>query len=416
MNTSDTQTPDAPEFEGRVRALLTQYAKEMPASVDTETRVRERLAAPVGVTSPERRAVRWPGPRLPGGWARGAVSLGLVAALIAGFFAVVWLRNNQGNGTRNQCSEARQVSPDGSSSLTHVCSLDNINVQVSVAHSYADATRTSLEIRVATPGALIPHGQPITDSQPSDLLLDATLNDQQGDLYTMSRDSLGGPALLTYTSGQEVATGIAVFDPLPEGALTAPQTLTLRISHITAHTMTGWSSPVKGEFTTTFQVTPHAGRTIKFNVAPQTHGGITLQPLQMDIAPDASVFDGYGGGGERLLLRISGLPADADAGKVADISTSVTTPVSSDTTNGQTTLKLEGQEPAAVGGIPWDFFQSNSPVVGPSGTIILAVIFVSPPLRTLTGTQRLTVDQIMSSFNGQEGPVPGPWTFLLPLG
>lgn len=80
---------DTPRIERRISALLTRYAESMPLT-SVETRVRERLAAesaPNASPGARWRAPRLGAPRATGGWARGAVSLGLVAALIAGFFA-----------------------------------------------------------------------------------------------------------------------------------------------------------------------------------------------------------------------------------------------------------------------------------------------------------------------------------------
>lgn len=100
MNTPNIPRLDDPklaETERHISALLTRYEDATPLS-SVAAHVRVRLeAAPT--PAPAEARTRWrPVPRIGAphgadGWALGAVSVGLVAALIVGFVALVSLRN-----------------------------------------------------------------------------------------------------------------------------------------------------------------------------------------------------------------------------------------------------------------------------------------------------------------------------------
>jgi hypothetical protein len=100
MNTPDASLLDDPEMartERRIRELLTHYEDATPVN-SVAGRVRERLAA-AGETAPAESRARWrSAPRISmphsvGGWALGVVSVGLVAALIVSFVALIGQRH-----------------------------------------------------------------------------------------------------------------------------------------------------------------------------------------------------------------------------------------------------------------------------------------------------------------------------------
>jgi hypothetical protein len=422
MTSSNSSTPDAtPEtraVERQVTTLLTNYAEDMPPTASIETRLRERLAseaAPHAAPPARWRPPRIRPPRDAGDWARGLVSLGLVAALIVGFVGVAWLRNSAKNGghgvTTGQCTEIIQ---DGS--LPYLCPPPkHVKATVEVTQSYADSIRTAVQLRITTPGALIPHDRPIVYSRPDSLFLDnPTLHDVAGHFFGRSGLPLGSFA---YAAGQDTVTDFMEFDPLPQDELSKPQTLTLRIDKLTLVSM-GYAIEVKGPWTITFQVTPQHGHSVNLHVAPQTHDGITIQPLRLDIAPSASVFDQFGDGGERLILRISGLDPKTNLMALGAISTTARFPDGSGSDyESPVKLLFEKRPPAAIAGAGDD----PSVVVGPTGTVDLEVIFAAPPLAHLTGTQTLTLNQLklivdMDSATHLTKMVKGPWTFAIPLG
>lgn len=415
MKPSDTfpsDTSGTREIEPQVRALLTDYADDMPPTVGTETRLRERLAAASAPdTAPRARWLLAPRPGAPhgaSGWARGLVSLGLVAALIVGFAAVALTRHGVASVrpgvTTAPCGEID----------TNPCPASDITASVAVTRSYADPTRTVVELQIVTPGARIPHGASSVTSPPDRLdLFNVRVRDAQGHIYWPTNTLPG--SVFAYGAGQDVATGYGEFDPLPESLLSAPQTLTLDIGQImlesaeVSHTVS-----FAGLWSATFRVTPYAGHSVNLHVAPQTHHGVTIQPLRLDIGHNANVFDGLGGG-ERLILRVSGLAPDTVPNDVTGFSTAVSLQDGGSLTSGgrlRATLLLEGRPPATVAGA-----NNRSPaVVGPSGTMDLEVIFLSPPLAHLTGTQTLSLDQIIVSSDERVPNVQGPWVFAIPLG
>lgn len=409
-NSPIPDTPNARAVERQVAALLTRYAEEMPATVDTEARAR--LATPVRARAAGHARTRWlpsrvGAPHSAGGWARGSVSLGLVAALIIGFVAV--------SLTRHGVASVRPgvtTAPCGETD-TNPCPASDIKASVAVTRSYADPTRTVVELQIVTPGARIPHGASSVTSPPDRLdLFNVRVRDAQGHIYWPTNTLPG--SVFAYSAGQDVAIGYYEFDPLPESMLDAPQTLTLDIGLIMLESARSQdTASFAGLWSAAFKVAPHAGRSVDLRVAPQTHHGITIQPLRLDIGPNASVFDGLGGG-ERLILRVSGLAPDTVPNNVTGFSTAVSLPDGGSLTSGgrlRATLLLEGQPPATVAGA-----NNRSPaVVGPSGTMDLEVIFLSPPLSHLTGTQTLSLDQIIVSSDERVPNVQGPWVFAIPL-
>ncbi len=406
MRPSDNATE--PEIEAQTRRLLARYAEGIPSETSVEARVRDALTT--------QRAQRWRASRVPawgtmGGWARGAVSLALVVALLVTFAAVLRLRANTANTNKTHCPIVQ------AQGMIKLCPNQHMRVSINIGQTYADPTRTVALIQINPKDLALPLGHAGALIQPNTILwtLWASLVDSQGHVY-YSNDLSNNAA----APGGGLSTAeYAEFDPLPQSMLSAPQTLTLRIPEIVlayplSESNTLGNLTLLGQWTATIQVTPHAGRSIALNVAPQTHNGITVQPLRLDIGPQGSQFDLLTGG-ERLTLRISGLSSETYLSAIASIGYKYSR--SGGTGGGSfgpdsPVLTFEGQEPANIAGMR-AIGNAPFPTVGPTGTTDLEVIFLSPPLPKLTGTQKLT----LSAINvGPDQVVKGPWIFEVPLG
>ena len=407
----------ATPFELRLRTLLADYADTLPDGASIEARVREQLTAPHTVTGDNRR--RWrPArggtggpPRRPGAGMRAALSIGMVAALLLGFVFVLRSHvalpqtNRTGSSSRSSCQMVK--TPQGDT----VCHLRNVKATITVEQVYADATRTSVLLRISTPGLRIPHGNPVQYAQPYTLIPSTSyLQDAQGVRYMVS----GNPYNVIYTSRNE-AQGTISLAPLPDAELHGNQRLTLIVPQFSLLDRSQLSSAiVDGPWSASLQVMPHSGRTIAFDVAPVTQHGVTVQPMQLDIAPTGNPFDGYGVG-ERLILKISGLPSTTPQSALASFSTHINSPDGGSADYmGPSSLLFEGHLPAADD-IPGIAAWATTPV-GPSGTVLVEVIFLSPPLPTLTGVQTLRIDQFSLNYTQSPPIVKGPWVFHLALG
>ena len=413
MRPSDNAT--APDIEAQTRRLLARYAEGMPSETSVEARVCGALTSQ---PQQQRRTLHFPSWGEMGGWARGAVSLALVIALLVTFAAVLRLR--QGMAPSGASSKITQscpvVQPD---TMIKLCPNEHMRVTINVGQTYADPTRTVALIQINPKDLALPLGHAGALIQPNTILwtLWASLVDSHGHVYYSNdlSDNTRAPG------GGLSTAAYAEFDPLPQTMLSAPQTLTLRIPEIVlayplSESNTLGNLTLRGQWTATIQVTPHAGRSIALSVAPQTHNGITVQPLRLDIGPQESQFDLLTGG-ERLTLRISGLPADTYLYSVANIAHSYTRSDGTGAGGGVpgSSLTFEGHEPAilAVIGASGNASSITAATVGPTGTLDLEVIFLSPRLPRLTGTQKLTLSAIRI---GPAQVVKGPWIFEVPLG
>jgi len=221
--------------------------------------------------------------------------------------------------------------------------------------------------------------------------------------------------------------GLLEFIPLGSDALRSEQTLTLVVQGMIP---TGTGSPITGPWHISFQLRPQAARSITFAATPMTRDGVTMQPERLDLTP----------AGARLLVRMSGLAADTSlfgltrfvqhgADSVVGCPPGSSTCVTSSSTSEGALLRLQGPsqqvlEPSSVavvgpgtsdvGAIP-----TASQTVGPSGSVLIEVLFFTP-LHATSGTARLTIDQLalrstQVNASGQEQVVTGPWTFEFAL-
>lgn len=415
-----TNSPDAPDFEEQARRLLARYAESMPIEASVEARVRSQLAA----QEPQRHtARRWRMRRQWGvdDWVRGAVSLALVIVLIAGFAAV--LRGYGGASTVNKLGghtgTCATVTTDHAVAL---CPGGHVQAQVIVGQSYVDPTRTAIQLRLSLTGAELQFGSAAPLHADRAEFRGMTLQDSQGNVY--AANLLTEPINLAHKPNVVVDDyGAAEFDPLPQSELRAPQSLTLHIQQIALYYPFGGIEKtllLNGPWTVTAQVTPQAGRSIAFDIAPETFDGITVQPLRLDIGPSGSAFDSLNGGA-CVTVRISGLAPDMRRSAVANFSWSyIKYGVGGASSNGPASLLFGGKEPANIAGIAGGYLRNASssldPVVGPTGSIDLEFIFLAPHLPKLTGTQTLTLNQIPVATNPTRKFAKGNWSFQLPLG
>jgi hypothetical protein len=393
MNRS--QVP-APDFEARARYLLTHYAEQMPATANMEARVREALDAPGDIGSRVRqRSARWVASRRVGGWALGAISLALVAALIVGFIGIVQLRRYQPinygpvTGAAGVC-RSNGATPD-------ICQSGVFNPVFTPGQNYADPTRTDFQLDVSVPA----YGNGVD-------ILTLELLDNEGHSFAFQ----SGQGLSLYVPMSEWG-----FAPLTPSDLSGP--LTVRV-HITQLTL-GDQATLTGSWYVPYYVIPYAGRSIMLDVAPQTHHGITVQPLEMDVSNRSSPIDNYGAG-DRLLVRFSGLPKTTRNMNLTDVATAYRFPDGERGSSGGDTLAyFEWQEPAFVGVIGPDGGDYLA-TVGPSQSVVVEYVFLGPPLEWMTGVQAFTINQIPTNIQykgdiieGSSDFIPGPWTFSISL-
>ena len=424
MNTSNSPLLDDPEMartERRIHDLLSHY-EDTTRFNSVAARVHERLAspgtadAPAAVRSWVTTPARWRTPQAGdsrGGWARGAISLGLVAALILGFVAVVALREGRSRGVASgPCTE---IAGAGKNGLPNICPAGDVHPTFAVTQSYADPTRIAIALRVTTPGAVIPHGRPIVYSPVDSVsITDATLQDAHGQVYGPSEIGIGS---FGFAPGTDSGILNLTFTPLPESELNGEQALTLRFGHMQLWAQ-GFLTYLQGSWTVSFQVTPHAGYSIALAVAPQTHQGVTVRPVRLDIGTYTGAFDTIGTGA-RLTLHISGLPPSTQLRTVASASFEYHF-LSGSGADGLGSVRwlFEGRLPADIQ-TDHNTIPGDTSTVGPSGAMDVVLIFVGPPLAQVTGTQQLSLNQITLAVNPDTGlptrTASGPWIFQIPL-
>jgi hypothetical protein len=293
------------------------------------------------------------------------------------------------------------------------CSTLGVTVNLAVTREYAVDTRTVVEIQITEKGGSIPHGFSKTTSAPTGGMLEVTLLDAQGHVFpAFNSGGVSSDARFQFS----LATGLTwrsplYFAPLPQSLLQTPQSLTLRATALQLSDGEGDNMALPGVWRATYKTSANPGRSITFNIAPQIHGGVTVQPLRLDSASGAGTWVGEGAG-ERLLLRVSGLNPSAYHATIYSI---ITTDGLGLTTQGATSILLANQLPSTV-------FQPSATASGSSGpaaTVELELIYLNSWLLTQTHAQTLSVNawQVNMPLSSATPPAyaTGPWTFTLPL-
>lgn len=428
MRPSDNAT--APDIEAQTRRLLTRYAEGMPSETSVEVRVRSALA-----TQPQqqRRTLHLPSWGAMSGWARGAVSLTLVIALLVTFAAVLRLRANHPsrNPTPLGANSCPIVQPN--TLMIKLCPDDHISAKIVVGQTYADATRTAVMIHINLTNAGLKLGKPAALVEPdaASFNFGTTLQDSQGHSYYANNftTSINYNPPPTFPGTSLGTAGIVEFDPLPQAMLELPQKLTIHFTSILLNYPVKNGEAFQGEaflalngsWTVSFQVTPHPGRSITIDTLPQTFNGITIQPTRLDIGPSGTPFDLLASGA-RLTLRISGLAPDTLRSTLANMaykfSRSDGSGASAEPGNGPLLL-FEGREPASIVGVvaPENAPLSLDPIVGPTGVMNLEVIFlgIKPPTPNQPEVVTLTLNELCVALSPTEKTVPGDWSFKITL-
>jgi hypothetical protein len=242
------------------------------------------------------------------------------------------------------------------------------------------------------------------------------LIDAQGSIYR------------AFTGNQLNQDALWEFLPLPSGDLGTSQTLTFVVDAMSREPSNpdATRATIVGPWLVTFHLTPQAGRPIPLDVAPQSHGGITLQPERLDLTP----------AGVRLLVRESGLPPDASIFSVKHFATRqddiVACPpgqhVCGESFGTGDGAKMQISAPGGQTLVPgWVNVVSPVPVagvpigqqaLGSAGTAEIEFLFFSP-IKATQGAAHVTFDEVRyasaTDSSAPEQIVPGPWSFVLPL-
>ncbi|MGH2503498.1 MAG: hypothetical protein ACRDID_13410, partial [Ktedonobacterales bacterium] len=110
-----------------------------------------------------------------------------------------------------------------------LCPGSHVQAQVIVGQTYADPTRTALQLRLSLTGANLQIGGAAPQEADAAEFRDMTIQDSQGNVY--AANDMTTPINFAHAPYINVY-GSAEFDPLPESMLGMSQTLTLRIQQI----------------------------------------------------------------------------------------------------------------------------------------------------------------------------------------
>ena len=260
--------------------------------------------------------------------------------------------------------------------------------------------------------------------------MDAILTDAHGHTYpTLFSDQPNSPA---DTPGDTLYA--LLFAPLPTSEMGSAQTLVFQESRVfysytppppqaTGHSLTG---SVTGSWKLSFDLRPSRGTDIALHDPAQTHDGITVQPLSLEVASQGDP-DGLEGAA-RIVVRVSGLPADEPAAAIANFDVALFYPNGGgyDVGGGAkvllTPLGDKAQKPGFVLAIGADGvalpLESSQPV-GASGTVELEMLFFGPLQATkfTSGIESgaLTFETINVGSQAQQIAISGPWDFEIPI-
>lgn len=354
------------DFERRLATLLRQTAAEISPELDVSARVHHQILSGGG-----HGGRRW----------IAVASMAAVVALLIGTFA--WFH---GIGAHNGVPATSE------------------QIALHVDAAYADATATVFSFHITGPRTDVVYG-------PADLYL----TDSAGDsLHNLAE---GSPP-----SG----TSYVLFPPLPQPALQVRQTLTLTATHMDLQPLriSESASPtftrMSGLWQAHVTVTPVAGTSTPLQVAAQTHSGLSIQPLRLDVSPGSSPpGTRYLPGGLRIVLRMSGLTPGSSQFPMLSTAYSLpdggsggyTVPAASPggLPRGQSSLLSAAGDlstlpafvfPLDAQGVP----QETPTTVGADGSIELELIYQQPRQGPLT----LQFDTITLSAGET---TQGPWVF-----
>jgi hypothetical protein len=342
------------------------------------------------------RARRWP-------W----LVAGSAAALVALLFAALFL--------------SRPVAPLGSGAVPS-CRDTASGITLTVTAAYADATRTLVRYHTNRTDEAVPHWIALIDSE--------------GNRYRM----LYG---LGYHQGAQES--FAEFAPLPSSLLSGTQRLILYVPDMENPLVDDNHIVATGPWAACFTVTPARGTSLQLEQTPVTAQGITITPLQLDIAPPNTQPD-LVNGGARVTVRLSGLDPNTLVDNLHLFDSALTfgpqTPPYNEFSVGG---EIQGQghvsfaaAPAIAAVVPteewvpttWvtgpgmspsdDTLRAIQQTVGKSGETELQIIIFGPlkasmeKPTTMTFT-RLPIATLQPDGSIQEQPLDGEWQFHIPL-
>lgn len=407
-----------PEFEDRLRTLLTRAAEAMPTDTDMSARVRQAHARGTRMTS----GLSGIGPR----HGLATVAAVLVVALLAGLlvFAHPGGSLRPAGGVTGKSTATASTGPtqgvvpppcrsddppanpplpsgtpvDHSVAVGRYASLHGITITIDRA--YADATQTVITYHAQT-------------NVNSTMPYIPVLIDAQGHRYGM------------FSGGWDIKHGgTLIFAPLPTEELGTPQQLTFFTQQMQPVGSTALSTLVDGPWQISFSLTPAAGSSVALSNAPLTRNGLTVQPLRLDVAPVGGGLDGATGGA-RVIVRLSGLTPSIQLSILSGFDTNLFLDGASSSSCGGGKLELvlpNGQHvmPGFVYPLgldaPTTLAEQQAPpvqTVGPSGSVDLEALFYVP-VSAGTGLG-LYVDHVNALVAGaaRSTPVSGPWEFRL---
>src|SRR5262249_32797756 len=251
-----------PDFERQLHALMERAIKADPHEPDMLPALRQRLAP----------ASRW---RFAPSANRHPVLAVVSTALLVALFLVsfVWLRPGTqkalgGDGSSSQPTKSLVQSPAPQQRV------DGAGITFHIEAIYADVTRTVVHYTVggADSKELIP--------------VDALLSDEQEGAYDL------------FAAGwSEQSGGLLEFAPLPADALGLTRMLTVTVKGLQSQTAVASQATIyDGIWSDSAQATLRGAAHSLANVAPQSHGAVSIQPLWLAASPTPSAIDGIPGG------------------------------------------------------------------------------------------------------------------------
>jgi hypothetical protein len=405
------------EFEDRLRAVLSRTAEAIPPDVDVSARVRRALVRPqhrprfLGIAGPRNMlgtvvavlvvvllvaALTFAHPRgvprpdggqsaQPTNTATTEPAPTLVPLKCVAMYGVTNPSQPTGTPVDHSIAVGRSASAQG--------------ITITIDRVYADATETLVTYHMQT------NLNPPLPALP--VLIDA-----HGNRYA-------------YVAGDWDVTngGSFSFAPLPSDELGTQQTLTFLAQQMRLADPTGPGALVDGPWSVSFDVTPAAGTSAVLSTSAVVHDGLSVQPLQIDVAPAGGGLLGIAGGA-RVVVRISGLSPSMRLRDLDAFDTALA-PGGHSFYCGGGILELvlpNGQQiaPGVVTllgqTVPETVADEGTLVqtVGPSGTVDIEALFYLP-IQSAAGLT-LYIDHLNAQPAGATQPqrVSGPWEFHLP--
>jgi hypothetical protein len=331
------------------------------------------------------------------------VSAVAVVALLSGLLIALHARQSaSGAPTPTPVTAPVLVHCPGQTASALACPVTDQGITIQALYAYADALST--QVQVAISGAV---------NMPS--IVEAVLIDAQG--HRFSDAGLGSGY-----NGKNPShvIGDLGFAPLPAGDLRQPQRLMLLVTHILPTIPPGPSGKpyVTGKWQSSFTVVPTPGKLYHVTMAPVVEQGIGIQAPSLEVAPTAQTPIGQRGG-VRVILTITGLPANALATNFQNLSPTRQVVCSEACDPAFAILTLPGWALAQAANLTIIPLAPPAPVaqqtVGPAGTLQLELLYPGQGMPN-GGTASLVIANARLWLAGDPNPIHLPtWQLTLPL-